>query len=389
MRSTFPGYFRPTPEEFAEIWGKCLFAFDANVLLNLYRYSHKAQEGLVDSIMALKDRIFLPHQAAREFLKNRLSVTASQAEEYNRAIRQINDLVDLLSSTKKHPFLPDGELPTFRDQAARLCEQLESQKSQVLQRLTSDPILDEIESLFSDCIGGAFDDAKLKILETEGLLRYQNEVPPGYRDGKKDASGDPYRKFGDLIVWKQIIEKAKESAVSIVFVTDDLKDDWWLEQSGRTIGPRPELIEEFLAETGQKFWMYSVDKFLEESARYSRTQVSQAVLAEVIEVQADSRERADVEAVAEEIDSESNLRRPNEAFMKPMQPSEELAAIVGSEPLPRTEVVSKLWAYIKANGLQDKANKRIVNADEKLFAIFQKSSVSMFEMAGLIGKHVK
>jgi upstream activation factor subunit UAF30 len=82
-------------------------------------------------------------------------------------------------------------------------------------------------------------------------------------------------------------------------------------------------------------------------------------------------------------------RTPNAAFMKALTPSPQLAAVVGSAPLPRTEVVSKLWAYIKKNKLQDSVNRRMVNADAKLKEIFGKAQVSMFEMAGLIGKHVK
>jgi upstream activation factor subunit UAF30 len=82
-------------------------------------------------------------------------------------------------------------------------------------------------------------------------------------------------------------------------------------------------------------------------------------------------------------------RTPNAAFMKPLTPDSSLAAVVGSNPLPRTEIVSKLWAYIKKNKLQDQANKRMVNADDKLRGLFGKAQVSMFEMAGLIGKHVK
>ena len=82
-------------------------------------------------------------------------------------------------------------------------------------------------------------------------------------------------------------------------------------------------------------------------------------------------------------------RTPNAAFMKPLTPSPALAAVVGSTPLPRTEIISKLWVYIKANNLQDAANKRMINADAKLKEVFGKPQVSMFEMAGLIGKHVK
>ena len=82
-------------------------------------------------------------------------------------------------------------------------------------------------------------------------------------------------------------------------------------------------------------------------------------------------------------------RTPNAAFMKALTPSPALAAVVGSDPLPRTEIISKLWVYIKANNLQDAANKRMINADAKLKEVFGKPQVSMFEMAGLIGKHVK
>ncbi|NBQ06016.1 MAG: DNA topoisomerase III [Betaproteobacteria bacterium] len=77
------------------------------------------------------------------------------------------------------------------------------------------------------------------------------------------------------------------------------------------------------------------------------------------------------------------------AFMKALTPSAALAAVVGASPLPRTEVVSKLWVYIKKHNLQDKVNKRNINADDKLKAVFGKAQVSMFEMAGLIGKHLK
>ena len=82
-------------------------------------------------------------------------------------------------------------------------------------------------------------------------------------------------------------------------------------------------------------------------------------------------------------------RTPNAAFMKALSLSPALAAVVGDKPLPRTEIVSKLWTYIKANKLQDSINKRMINADAKLKAVFGKAQVSMFEMAGLIGKHVK
>jgi chromatin remodeling complex protein RSC6 len=82
-------------------------------------------------------------------------------------------------------------------------------------------------------------------------------------------------------------------------------------------------------------------------------------------------------------------RKPNAAFMKPLTPSAALASIVGDKPLPRTEVVKRMWDYIKKGGLQDAVNKRMINADAKLKEVFGKAQVSMFEMTGLVGKHLK
>ena len=81
-------------------------------------------------------------------------------------------------------------------------------------------------------------------------------------------------------------------------------------------------------------------------------------------------------------------KKANSAFMKELKPSEELAKVVGSKPLPRTEIVKKLWAYIKKNNLQDKKNRRNINADANLKPIFGKAQVSMFEMTKLVSKHL-
>ena len=88
--------------------------------------------------------------------------------------------------------------------------------------------------------------------------------------------------------------------------------------------------------------------------------------------------------------SSGKKRKPTAAFMKPMTPSATLAAVVGSSPMPRTEVTSKLWGYIKRNNLQDKTNRRMINADDKLREVFGgKRQVSMFEMTKLVSKHLK
>jgi upstream activation factor subunit UAF30 len=86
----------------------------------------------------------------------------------------------------------------------------------------------------------------------------------------------------------------------------------------------------------------------------------------------------------------ASKRKPNAAFMKPVMPDAKLAEVVGAKAMPRTELTKKLWAYIKKNGLQDKKNRRNINADAALMAVFNgKKTVSMFEMTKLVSRHVK
>ena len=94
-------------------------------------------------------------------------------------------------------------------------------------------------------------------------------------------------------------------------------------------------------------------------------------------------------APAKKAAKKKTARKPNAAFMKPMMPTGPLAAILGSTPMPRTEVTSKIWQYIKKNKLQDSANRRMINADDKLRALFGKAQASMFELTKYVSKHLK
>lgn len=87
--------------------------------------------------------------------------------------------------------------------------------------------------------------------------------------------------------------------------------------------------------------------------------------------------------------SKKTARKPNTAFMKPLTPSETLAAVIGSEPVPRTEVTKKIWEYIKKHDLQDPENRRNINADDKLRPLFGKDQVTMFELTKLVSAHLK
>ncbi|WP_298717252.1 MULTISPECIES: SWIB/MDM2 domain-containing protein [Chitinophaga] len=100
--------------------------------------------------------------------------------------------------------------------------------------------------------------------------------------------------------------------------------------------------------------------------------------------------KAAAKAAAPKKAAAKTARKPNAAFMAPLTPSADLAAVIGSTALPRTEATKKIWEYIKKNDLQDSKNKRMINADAKLQTIFDgKKQVSMFELAGIVNKHLK
>jgi upstream activation factor subunit UAF30 len=102
-----------------------------------------------------------------------------------------------------------------------------------------------------------------------------------------------------------------------------------------------------------------------------------------------AKKAAPKKAVKKAAPKKKSARKPNAAFMAPLTPSATLAEVVGAKPLPRTEVVKKIWEYIKKNNLQDAKNRRMINADAKLKPIFGKDQISMFELAKVVNKHVK
>ncbi|HEV3222557.1 MAG TPA: SWIB/MDM2 domain-containing protein [Puia sp.] len=104
---------------------------------------------------------------------------------------------------------------------------------------------------------------------------------------------------------------------------------------------------------------------------------------------APAKKAAPKKAAKKKVVKKKSARKPNAAFMAPLTLSEALSKVVGSKSLPRTEIIKKIWVYIKKNDLQDKMNKRMINADAALKPIFVKDQISMFEMAGALNKHVK
>ncbi|TQR33982.1 PIN-like domain-containing protein [Brevibacillus brevis] len=287
MRKSFPGHYKPNKEELQEAWKDCLIVLDANVMLNLYRYSSSTRETLLKVIELHADKIWIPHQVALEFHFNRITVIDQQFKAYDK-VKEIvasipNSLAGELGKFSKHPIINTKEIiSSISEITEKISGQVISQKEEHPNLLNDDSLGEALSNILQEKVGEPFDQEKLDEIYREGALRYEREIPPGYKDSKKPEV-KYFRdlviesKYGDLIVWKQIIGKAKEVKKTIIMVTDDTKEDWWKKLGGMTLGPRPELVDEMMVTTGNKFYMYQTDKFIETAEKQLDDGSTQAI----------------------------------------------------------------------------------------------------------------
>jgi hypothetical protein len=290
MKKTFPGYYRPTDEEFSNLWKDCLFVLDANVLLNLYRYSQHLSNELITIIKRISDRLWIPHQAALEFHKNRLNEIMKQKKAYED-IKEIldkakNQIENDLNFYKRHPLIQVGSFQLkIRRVFYTIKKELDKQKKTHPDLIKDDYLdNDEIKNILAKYLDGKvgkpYTQEELEKKYKDGEIRYKRKIPPGYEDKKKEG----FEKYGDLVLWCQIIDKAKQEKKPIIFVTDERKEDWWFQIEGSTVSPRPELIEEMLSKGGVPFYMYQTQRFMEFARDYLNIEVDQEAIDEVKEL---------------------------------------------------------------------------------------------------------
>jgi hypothetical protein len=290
MKAEFPGYFPITTEGEKSAWKNGLFSFDASVLLDLYRYSDETKEELLNLFKSLGPRLWITHQAGQEFLDGRLGVIGSQSKLYDDSIVLIDRIEKMFKSARGHPFLTKELLSESESHFKKLCSYLNGKKSYLHGLISKDPIREEVAALLEGRIGAPFPKKRLQELVGEGETRYKDKIPPGYEDAKK---ADGNNRFGDLIIWFQLIEKAQKAKTPITFVTADEKEDWWKIFQGKTIGPRPELIAEFKDKAGVEFQMFSPDRFMKAAREKLSQEIKEAAIEEVREVR-----KADVSLAA-------------------------------------------------------------------------------------------
>ena len=276
MRNLFLGYYKPTGEEVHKLWKDAHIVLDANALLNIYSYSKQTRDTAINVLENIKDRLWLPHQFASEYQKNRLFRISQETKNIADVKTKIQNLLNNeIKSLRKHPFLAEVQV----QQLHKICEALENAEKQHEQLLTDDPFQEKMAEIFNSKVGCSPNESEKNELHNDGKFRYQNRIPPGYCDyNEKNEEANTY---GDYIGWRQVINHSKDKKVDIILVTDDFKEDWWLKAMGKRVGPRPELINEFNAESeGRTVHIHSVSSFLSKASRIFDIEISEEVIEE-------------------------------------------------------------------------------------------------------------
>jgi hypothetical protein len=264
VRSQFAEFYKLTDNDLSAIEQNAVIAFDASFLLDLYRYSEPTAKKMFSVLEGLQNQIWLPHQCALEFHRNRLSVLGSLRSKHAELLSSVSKDGEALMKTieagcLKHPLLDAQRIMRpLRDALARVEERIRSvseKHPKATLVLEDDPIWQRVERTFSGKIGPEYSEQELKKHEEDARTRFSKGIPPGFSDQKKD------KPYGDYILWRQLLDICKERQRPAFFVTSDVKPDWWLEHRGQKHGALPELRKEFRIETGQEFHLYETTHF--------------------------------------------------------------------------------------------------------------------------------
>lgn len=314
VKDLFKEFYIPTSEETSHIWAsdETLFIFDTNVLLNFYSFEKTTQDDLLKVLNSIKNRVWIPFHVALEFQRRRLDVIKSEKKQFSSMNEELDlfsekintHLIDNLKKfklTKKFPKIEKAitkEVSKMEAGLLTIKSEIQKANSAQMEVRSEDSIRDRIDSIFGTQVGAGYESQEeLQAIYEEGATRYQKQIPPGYKDRSKDRDAIPSfnfrglvyeRKYGDLLIFKQIINQVKSSETKhVIFVTDDTKEDWWeiVQSNGdKLIGPRLELKSELYKEAqAENLIFYTSENFLKEAKTILNVEINENSLVDIKE----------------------------------------------------------------------------------------------------------
>jgi len=265
MRNKFWGFIPPSEDDFIKLWKEASFFIDANILLDLYRYSSDSRDKSFKLLEDLKERVYITEISLSEFFKHRqdtyyenrnIKMSLCQDIDFKEIKNKINSVRNSMFENEK---------------AINIVEKFEEDLNKYLDNIekkigdNGDKTLDKIVNLFGSNVIENFDQKKLEELYKVGEYRFENQIPPGFKDIKKKGN----EKYNDFITWEIMIQYAKEKNKHIIFVTEDAKEDWIKQIKGKKVGPREDLLNEFYKRSeGKMIYIYSTEGLIKGYNRY-------------------------------------------------------------------------------------------------------------------------
>lgn len=277
MANSFPNYLRLNNESVINILQNCIFVFDTNVLLNFYRYSEVTSNSLYEAILHYKNCIWLPHQVTIEFYNNRLLVIEEQIKNYDDPTKFLQKVKKLFENKKGHPFISESLLDEFNVVFDKIDKDFRKQKKNLSSLAFNDNIALKIINIFDNKVGKPYSSSELNQLYKLGKKRYRLFIPPGFKDIDKPEP----KRYGDLLIWNQIIDKSILDNKAIIFVTDDQKEDWVSLYFNQSISPLPELLKEFRKLTNNEFYIFQTFDFIKQAYSDMKRTIKEETIEEI------------------------------------------------------------------------------------------------------------
>lgn len=263
-------YRTVTQEDYRALLTSGLVVLDANALLNLYKYHAKTRKELLALLALLGDRLWIPYQAMFEFWENRIGVIEDQAKElalaiddlekyrrqFEERIRAWTNRIGLSSERAVQVIGMFG--PTVEGIEDKIRElSVDDALERAQEDTAKDPVITAISTILQKNVALPLPADELIQAKEIAKERYRNERPPGWKDAKKKKNPE-----GDYLIWRETLEEAKRRNVDVLFVTGDVKDDWWRKERGEAKGPLPELTHEMRAIAHVRLFMLRPESFL-------------------------------------------------------------------------------------------------------------------------------
>lgn len=281
MREEFKGLNDLTKKELDDLLKSGTIVFDTNVLLDLYRLSNPSREDWLKTLASIKDRVFMPYRIGYEFIKNRQSVIRTEKIENENILKFIDvEFAKLETLFKSNSRIKD-HVPLMMKSKNDFLSAVQKEIEAYPDFLDDDKIFESLAVVFSKKTGEDFSAQNIAEIEKLGEERFRKLIPPGFKDNNKK---DPNDKFGDLILWKQILNFSKTKNKDIIFVTRDEKEDWWEIVKGQKIGPHFLLRVEFTKETNKTYYQCTPDRFMQQFKRLLDSTIKEATISETAQV---------------------------------------------------------------------------------------------------------